>query len=433
MRRFVFVIFTCLFFQVAPLESSDWEHTKQACNNMLRGFSRFTAEDCGLKVFGLEPIGPELKNIASGSGPGAGLHFKRQVNRNHLQSDITIRGLVSPQHFSLAEGRYELHLPTPFSKANPSGSQPTIEDQVTIQFLGHRLDLAEQDFYGLGPTSSLAGKSSYRQRELAVGGSAYVPVMTWMAVGGGLRYIDTAIKGTASSTVTTIQDVYSDAQAPGLHSQPGFLDTEAFLRFHTPAATTHTWQNHDLRLRYDHFSDRHDGTQTFDRFSAEGTARYELRVNSDNPFDRSWFQDLLCEQIAGRECRIGYFSLHGVVTAVHSAQGIVPFYFQDTLGGADFQGMDTLRGFKDYRFRAPNRVLIQAELEKPIWGPLGLYGFYDLGKVALHSSELSLTGLRHDLGVGLLLRGGGKVVLRAYVAFGSGEGAHPNVKMMNAF
>src|SRR4030095_293879 len=145
--------------------------------------------------------------------------IKRQVNRNHLQSDITITGLVSPQHFSLAEGRYELHLPTPFSKSNPSGSQPTIEDQVTIRFLGHRLDLAEQDFYGLGPTSSLAGKAGYRQRELAVGGSAYVPVVTWMAVGGGLRYINTAIKGTASSTVTTIQDVYSDAQATGRDRQ----------------------------------------------------------------------------------------------------------------------------------------------------------------------------------------------------------------------
>jgi len=422
MKRYL-VLVVILVSYAAPSQSADWLQTQQACKNMIHGFTRFTAEDCGLKVFGLEPVGPEIKNIASGSGLGGGIRFIKPVNHGHLQSDVLIRGLISTQHFSLAEGRYDLHVPAPL----------VTSDQVTISFFGHRLDLAHQDFYGQGPASSLSGRAGYRQREIAVGASGYLPVLSWLAVGGGIRYASTAIKGTFKTDIPKIQNVYSDTTAPGLKDQPSFLELQLFVRFRTPTNTTHTWQNHDARFTYEHFGDQKDGTQSFDRFSGTGSARYELRVDSNNPFHRSFFQNVLCEQIAGRQCRIGYIGLKAVVTASHGSHGVVPFYLQETLGGADFNGVDTLRGFVDYRFRAPDRIVLQGEFEKPVWGPLGVYGFYDMGNVALSSSDLSLHHLRHDVGIGLLLRGGDKVVLRAYIAFGGGEGSHPNAKALNAF
>jgi hypothetical protein len=66
-------------------------------------------------------------------------------------------------------------------------------------------------------------------------------------------------------------------------------------------------------------------------------------------------------------------------------------------------------------------------------GPFGILGFYDTGRVALMPSDLSLSHLRHDFGVGAYVRAGGNIVLRAYIAFGAGEGSHPNVKFLNAF
>jgi hypothetical protein len=65
-----------------------------------------------------------------------------------------------------------------------------------------------------------------------------------------------------------------------------------------------------------------------------------------------------------------------------SGCGDSPFYFQPTLGGTDIDGVDTLCGLVDYRLRAPDRILLQAEFYHNIQGPIGIYGFYDLGKVA---------------------------------------------------
>jgi hypothetical protein len=73
-------------------------------------------------------------------------------------------------------------------------------------------------------------------------------------------------------------------------------------------------------------------------------------------------------------------------------------------GGTDIDGVDTLRGLVDYRLRAPNRILFQAEFYHNIQGPIGIYGFYDTGKVALTAGDLSFAHLRHDVGVGVYFK-----------------------------
>lgn len=78
-------------------------------------------------------------------------------------------------------------------------------------------------------------------------------------------------------------------------------------------------------------------------------------------------------------------------------------------------------------------MLLQADLYHDIWGPFGIFGFADTGRVALVPSDLAFSHLRHDFGVGAYLRAGGNIILRAYIGFGAGEGSHPNVKSFNAF
>jgi hypothetical protein len=112
------------------------------------------------------------------------------------------------------------------------------------------------------------------------------------------------------------------------------------------------------------------------------------------------------------------------------------------LGGADFDGVDTLRGLVDYRFRAPNRLLMQVDFDKPIAqlfvkkhpvGEYGLYTFFDAGNVATTPGQLTANGLRTDVGVGFSVAVQNKTVLRVYIAFGAREGSHPNAKAANAF
>ncbi|HYL14673.1 MAG TPA: alkaline phosphatase family protein [Terriglobales bacterium] len=57
--------------------------------------------------------------------------------------------------------------------------------------------------------------------------------------------------------------------------------------------------------------------------------------------------------------------------SITSATSVVPFYFQHTLGGSDINGVPWLSSYQDYRFRAPNLLVLRESFEHSIWGPFG--------------------------------------------------------------
>ena len=144
-----------------------------------------------------------------------------------------------------------------------------------------------------------------------------------------------------------------------------------------------------------------------------------------------WLREAICWNQRGADyCTIGDLSLFARVDYAFTGAGsTVPFYLQNTLGGTDFQGLDTLRGYGDYRFRGPKRMFGQLEYRHPVFGPIGVLGFYDVGKVALDRSELSIDHLHHDFGIGLFARIGGREVARIYLGFGTREGTQLHPKM----
>ena len=58
--------------------------------------------------------------------------------------------------------------------------------------------------------------------------------------------------------------------------------------------------------------------------------------------------------------------------SMNSATSPVPFYFQQTLGGQNISNNLALPSYQDYRFRAPNLLLLQESFEHSLWGPFGL-------------------------------------------------------------
>ena len=137
-------------------------------------------------------------------------------------------------------------------------------------------------------------------------------------------------------------------------------------------------------------------------------------------------------------CEIGAFTLTGRVDTSYTADvSQVPFYLQPTLGGADFDGNDTLRGLVDYRLRAPNRLLVQVDFDKPIaqigvkghpLGQYGLYSFFDAGNVSLTPGTLTSNGMRTDVGVGFSIAVQNKIVMRATSASEPAKEAIPTQK-----
>src|SRR5208337_517988 len=89
--------------------------------------------------------------------------------------------------------------------------------------------------------------------------------------------------------------------------------------------------------------------------------------------------------------------------SIASGTSTVPFYFQQTLGGSDINSALALGSYQDYRFRAPNLLLLQENFEHSIWGPFGAQFTADQGRVALTRGDLGFSHLRHTFAGGLTL------------------------------
>jgi hypothetical protein len=378
--------------------------------------SRYAWEDCGLQIFSADPVAIAFGSVGPASGFGVGAKTRREINSGRVQSAFVARGLIGVSGSYFAEARYDVHMPT-IGQWNPATA--TIDDQITLSVFARRRDLRSQPFYGLGPGAP-ANKTTYRDERNEAGVTAYVPLARWLDAGGGIAWL--------APTVTGIVDPQTQTS-----TEPAFVDSQALVRVHTPSATNETWNRHDVRLTFDQFSDLGSGANAFRRMQAFAIGSYELRRDIDSIFNRSAMQNFLCEPIVGRQCRFGTLVLDGLVSVAAAGAGrTIPFYLQDTLGGTDANGLDTLRGYDDFRFRAPARMLLQAEFYKGVWGPVGVYAFGDAGKVAERAADLGIDHVLGDYGPGIFLRAGGNIVLRAYVGYG-GEGVHWSAKFSSAF
>jgi hypothetical protein len=120
------------------------------------------------------------------------------------------------------------------------------------------------------------------------------------------------------------------------------------------------------------------------------------------------------------------------LTALSMTPGgnVVPFYFQPTLGGADINGNPSLSSYEDYRFRAPNIMLLRESFEHSIWNlPLGVAFIADQGKVALTRGDFGSSPWVHSFSAGLTLRAGGFPQVFLLFSWGGNEGTHTIVNV----
>jgi hypothetical protein len=434
-RTSLAIAFASLLCFSAPARA-DWAHLVQACSDAAKqngsgapataastGLSikdlntqgaaliskwdkRYPWEDCILKLSGLEVIAPVFGSLGPGAGTALGARSEHAINSGRVQSLLTARGLVSFNGSYVAEVHHDVMMP---SIGQWHAATATFEDQIIISPFIRRSDLHAMPFYGVGPESSAAARTEYREQRTEAGVIGSVPLASWFAAGGGITYLAPAIDQV---------------------SQPHFLDSQAFVRLHTPTRTAQTAHRHEVRLTYDAYSDRGSGANSFQRLQLFALGSYELRRPLSDPFaDRSWFQNFLCQPIVGDECRAGNLVVDALVTTASARPGqSIPFYLQDTLGGTDREGLDTLRGLDDLRLRAPNRALLQAEFYKDVNGWFGVFAFVDAGTVAVDAADLTSGRWHHDYGPGIFVRAGGHIVVRAFVAFGGGEGIRSNFR-----
>ena len=90
----------------------------------------------------------------------------------------------------------------------------------------------------------------------------------------------------------------------------------------------------------------------------------------------------------------------------------LPFYYMPHLGGAT-----KLRGFREFRFRDENSLLLTAEYRWEAWWVLDVALFVEAGKVALRKADLDLSDLEWGYGIGFRIHSDTNLVFRLDFAF----------------
>lgn len=427
--------------------ADDWQTTKTTCHESVHPWQFHAAEECAIDFFTLRPFGPAVGNVGTGGGFGGGAHFVHVFDANHI---FNAKALYSWNSSYIFSGQFRIvHSALRTVERKGENGKPGQIDQTKarLDFNATRVDLHAQDFYGIGPDTTLAQHAVYHQQENWYGMSGYTPIAYFggvLGILGEVKYLQPAIKGVSDDPLPSVSTRFGDVGAPGSTTRSDFLETGAGVSLGVPTSRPRTWEKHDAELMYRHYFEQGSGKFSFDRLDGWGNVSLDITQRvADNDQSRSLWQDAWCMENPLKHCLLGTVTLVGRITTSYTSGGNrVPFYLQPTLGGADFEGVDTLRGLVDYRLRAPNRVLMQVNFDKPVYnlgikghplGQYGIYAFFDAGNVSLKPGDLFANGLHKDVGVGFSVAVQNKIVARVYIGFGSGEGSHPNFKTANVF
>jgi hypothetical protein len=338
------------------------------------------SEQRAVFLIGREGLYPKLGSLTTGSGFAYGLGFRdRDLFAN--QGALDIWAAASIRRYWAAEVRMLF----PRLASN----------HLLLEGWGSRRDYPQENYFGLGPDSERADQSDYALRTNRFGGRAAVKPFSQLAVGSGLEYLQPRLGSGRNDSVPNLEDQFTSDQVPGAQQSTNFLRTSVFAEvdYRMPRnARKGGW----YRVDFSHYDDRKHQLYSFNRIDA----------------DIRQFVGFLSERrvLAGRVA---------VSTSDVKADQTMPFYLMPTLGGND-----TLRGFREYRFRGPHGILLEGEYRFEIWSAFDMALFYDAGKVTEARRDINLKDLEHDYGFGFRFNTDNGVVFRVDAAFGSSDGKH---------
>jgi hypothetical protein len=358
------------------------QQAKEARSYQPNGLERALdfAENRAIFILDREGFHPKLGSLTTGSGFALGPGFRdRDLFSNRGMLEIWAAG--SLKGYWASEAR--LTFPR------------VADDRLHFEAWASRRDYPQENFFGLGPDSNRDHRSDYAIRTNLFGGRAGLRPVRHVLFGGGLEYLQPRVGAGRNDRYPDVSATFSPIEVPGLHTRADFLRSDAFVEvdYREPRyARKGGW----YRVDYSHYDDRTADLFTFNQLRA----------------DLRQFIGFL----AGR--RVIAARLF-VATTDRDPGQTVPFYFMPTLGGND-----TLRGYREYRFRGPHAILLQAEYRWEIWSGFDGALFYDAGKVANRRGDLDFEDLEKDYGIGFRFNTNNGIILRVDAAFGSRDGKH---------
>jgi len=417
------------------------ERFKASCEGLT--FAKFFG--CADLLFTDHPLHIAVGTLAPENGIGVGGAYVGHYTPNELWRLSWDADAVASDNGSWRAGYYFKGIHTPIKKivvvttpsSNTSSSKaPKLNLSPPLSavynFTAQAISLNQMSYYGLGPNSLLANQSVFGMTETLAGANAIVPVGHGLDVSllGEVNGRFVQLRGSNAGPGPSIGKVFTEATAPGLSTQPVFAQLGEGVRIEPKLFNDHLQV--DYLAQFQQFFAASNPHYSFRRFNFDLDHTIPLYRNSGSYGAKATNGPDDCAAALGAtKCpaiqrnREGSVEVRLFITeSIASAGSVVPFYFQPTLGGTYLDGSTWLASYHDYRFRAPNAIVLREAFEHSIWGPVGFTLSADEGKVALARNDVGFNNLAHSFQAGITVRAGGLPMVTFGVAWAGPEGPH---------
>lgn len=198
---------------------------------------------------------------------------------------------------------------------------------------GQYYEFPQEDFFGLGPQSQEQNRTSFLVESTEVGADVWWTPAERLRVGGGVSYLNPRIGSGTDNRYPSTEELFDRTSLPGFRVQPDFRRIDGWVDFDGRDNPSDPRAGGFYRVRISDFQDRD--------LHAFAFRRIEVDVQQYLPISQK-------HQV---------IALRASAVVTHADAGNeVPFYYQPTLGGKQ-----TLRGFREFRFRDRNSLSLTAE------------------------------------------------------------------------
>jgi hypothetical protein len=331
---------------------------------------------------------PTFGGPITGSGIGGGVGYRRHFLHDELFVDVTGRLTAKLYKELLAAATY------------PSVQEGLLEFGAALAWR----DYPQEDFFGTGSESLSERHTNYALQMTDIGGHAAVKPRSWLRFGGRVGVVAPTIDRGTDSRVPSIEDLFTDADAPGLAQQPDFLYKDLFATADSRDQVGNPRSGGLFMATYGWRTDRDLDRYTFRQLDVEAAHFFPI-------FDK--------KRVIAVRSRL-------VATDAGEGQQ-VPFYFLPYIGGSK-----TVRGFEEFRFRDRSVFFVNVEYRWEAFAALDMALFVDAGDVRHEWRDIDLAHLKTSYGVGFRFNTYKNVFMRLDIGTG-GEGTQLFFKFGRAF
>jgi len=323
---------------------------------------------------GFNGLRAKMGGMVTGGGFGAGPEYFRE---DLLSGRLSFR--AAAQTSTRGYNRFEVETVAP----------RLAQDRFFVSSRAVHHNYSGLPYYGPGPDSAKTGRTNYRFEDVSVDGLAGVQPLRALRLGASAGYTKINVGPGRDDRYASTDVTYTAATVPGLDRQTDFVRYGPFV---------------ELDYRDDKLGPRDGGRYLFQQtwYDDRGLNRYSFRR-----------MDIDVEQYIGlfNHRRVFALRVHSVLTDSDAGRA-VPFYLQPDLGGSE-----NLRGFRPFRFRDNNLLVMNGEYRWEVFSGLDMALFADAGKVFARRSQLNFHDLESSVGFGFRFNARNRTFLRLDVGF----------------